>query len=392
MEGVVKRTARKALPVAKSGGTSGKKITDLTVNRIASGVRNAMSTKLVKVQLQWSEYFQGAWNVRESGGYSASLTKSVPLDFDNSKVFIHASKEFEEGEERAVKIHLGGDINQAFRVVSRNSRPMKALREPAPRMPYIAPEVQANRYAGQGAFKVTFAQKIGAEDGKPAKTTTITPDILSQGGGFTLLPCANNITLGSDEIASLVTPIFYQDDRSNTFYVEPTLKEQTIEEWQEWVTRTPIPEREWDHREWWENLQVESLIPKPSLPTPVNPGDPLWRQEIDPRARFDLVGREDWLANPATVMQFDGELIGPRGHAGLASRSEIEVAGLPDDSVSTVRVNAGSAIAPGNTVVTTNHNALAVSGLASENGGLNVVGGRGLNSALLTNMKTQKMI
>ena len=91
-------------------------------------------------------------------------------------------------------------------------------------------------------------------------------------------------------------------------------------------------------------------------------------------------------------MQFDGELIGPRGHAGLASRFEIEVAGLPDDSVSTVRVNAGSAIAPGNTVVTTNHNALAVSGLASENGGLNVVGGRGLNSALLTNMKTQKMI
>jgi hypothetical protein len=149
-------------------------------------------------------------------------------------------------------------------------------------------------------------------------------DILRQGGNFTLLPCANNITIGTEEIASLVTPIFYQDDRSNTFYIEPSFKEQRIEEWQEWVTRTPVPESEWDHREWWDKLLVEAVVPKPKLPTPVNPADPLWRQEIDPRARFDMVDRQDWLANPATVMQFDGELVGPTGHAGLASRPESE--------------------------------------------------------------------
>ena len=54
--------------------------------------------------------------MRESGGYSAALTQSVRFGFDSMGVFIHATKEFDaDGTERAVKIHLGGAINQAFR-------------------------------------------------------------------------------------------------------------------------------------------------------------------------------------------------------------------------------------------------------------------------------------
>src|SRR5437667_3027892 len=49
--------------------------------------------------------------------------------------------------------------------------------------------------------------------------------ILQEGEGFTLLTCANTVSLGTPEIAALVTPVFYQDDRSNTFFVEPTFKE-----------------------------------------------------------------------------------------------------------------------------------------------------------------------
>ena len=129
-----------------SANSSGKKITELSLGQLAGGLRSAVNRKLVKVQLHWSEYFQGEWSVRESGGFSASLIKSVSLDFDSSKVFIHATKDFEDGEERGVKIHLGGEINQAFQVVSRNSRPTRANRGAAPRNPYNASEVQANRY------------------------------------------------------------------------------------------------------------------------------------------------------------------------------------------------------------------------------------------------------
>ena len=59
------------------------------------------------MQLHWSEYFQGEWSVRESGGYSASLTASVPFNFDSAEVFIHATKDYDGGEERGVRIHFG---------------------------------------------------------------------------------------------------------------------------------------------------------------------------------------------------------------------------------------------------------------------------------------------
>jgi hypothetical protein len=328
--------------------------------------------------------------VRESGGYSASLTASVSRNFDSAKALIHATKEFEDGEERSVTIHLGGEINQAFRVVSRNSTPRRTHREPAPSIPYNAPSVRANRYVGNGAFNVTFVQRIETEVGKKTNTKTATPNILQQGGEFTLLPCANQITLGTAEIASLVTPIFYQDDQSNTFYVEPTFKEKTIEEWQEWVTRTPEPEVEWDRPGWWDDLIVKPLVPKYRVPVPINPGDPIWRPEIDPRARFEMVDKQDWLANPATVMQFDGELIGPTGHAGLALRSALETSGAHEEGTIALTVNAGSSITPDSTVVVTDNSAGAAAGLTQSTGGLNVIGGNGLNSALLKNVGVRK--
>jgi hypothetical protein len=328
--------------------------------------------------------------VRESGGYSASLTASVSLKFDSAKAFIHATKEFEDGEERSVKIHLGGEINQAFRVVSRNSTPRRTNREPAPSIPYNAPRVRANRYVGNGAFNVTFVQRIETEVGKAAKPKTATPNILQQGGEFTLLPCANQITLGTAEIASLVTPIFYQDDQSNTFYVEPTFKEKTIEEWQEWVTRTPEPEVEWDRPKWWDDLIVKPLVPKYRVPVPINPGDPIWRAEIDPRARFGMVDKQDWLANAATVMQFDGELIGPTGHAGLAVRSALEVSSAREEETTALTVNAGSAITPESTVVVADNSVAASSGITQSKSGLNVIGGNGLNAALLKNVGALK--
>ncbi|MFN8471147.1 MAG: neuraminidase-like domain-containing protein [Anaerolineae bacterium] len=368
-----------------------QKLTEVSVGQIASGVRSAMNRKLVKVQLHWSEYFQGEWSVRESGGYSASLIQSVPLDFDSMSVFIHASKEFDDdGAERAVRVHLGGAINQAFRVVSRHSRPTRVNAEPVPSQPYNAPEVQANRYRGSGPFKVTFTQRIETQEGKGTKTTSATPSILQEGEGFTLLPSANRLSLGTPEIASLVTPVFYQDDRSNTFFVEPTFKEKTIEEWQEWVTHTPRPEVEWDHPEWWDNLDLKPLIPKPKLPIPVHPDDPIWQSEIDPRARFGITDRQDWLANPATVVQFDGELVGPAGRAGLAIQPALAADGALDSAAPAIAVNAGSAIGPGQAVVAVDSSALASTGLAQGAAGLNIIGGSGLNSALLKNVSALK--
>ena len=364
-------------------------VAQMTLGQLAGRLRSTIATKLVTVELHWSEYFQGAWSVRQSGGANATLIASVPLNFDSASAFIHATKEYDpdNGEERAVKIHLGSEINQAFRVVSSNSRPQRISREAPPLMPYNAPKVKANRYEGDGAFKVTFSQRIRTEAGKPPASTQSTPSILQQGSQFTLLPCANRISLGTAEIASLVTPVFYQGAEGHTFFVEPTLKEKTIEEWQEWITRTPEPEVDWDLPKWWEKVPLDPRQPKYKLPKTVNPADPIWRPEIDPRARFALEDKQDWLANSLTAVQFEGELIGPAGRAGLAIQSGQAAANSQDTAIA---INAGSAIAPDTTVVTRDSNALASAELTQAAGGLNVIGSNGLNSALLKNINALK--
>jgi hypothetical protein len=117
----------------------------------------------------------------------------------------------------------------------------------------------------------------------------------------------------------------------------------------------------------------------------------MWRSPLDPRARFGIVEKEDWLTNPATVMQFDGELIGPGGRAGLAVQPAFQAGPAAQSAAPAVNVNAGSAVAPDRTVVAVDSNALASSGLAAA-AGLNVIGGNGLNSALLKNVNALKNI
>ena len=66
-------------------------------------------------------------------------------------------------------------------------------------------------------------------------------------------------------------PVFYQDN-AHTFFVEPSVTERTIEEWQEWVTRTPQPEPGWQKPDWWKDIVVVPEMPR-KWPIP-DPRDP----------------------------------------------------------------------------------------------------------------------
>jgi len=234
---------------------------------------------------------------------------------------------------------------------------------------------------------------------RPA-TLSILRQSLQPGGSYTLLPCNNNllplhgskeahrdaanpaavtaaIQSGLDEIAFLVKPVFYQDNR-HTFFVEPNVTERTIEEWQEWVTRTPPPEPDWQLPNWWDDLVV---IPEGPWrwPSP-DPGDP-WRLPIDPGSLIDPIPDRDWLANPGTAIRFGDVLIGPTGQLGI----EILTAANAVAGQGHVSVSPGSDLAGGTTVVLRDENAFAGSGLKTMGGGLNIVGSAGFNSALESN-------
>lgn len=375
-------------------------LADMTLSQVTGAIMVSAGMQTIEVQLHWSEYLHGEWSTRESGGFDAPNAIVIPglMGFNSNDVFIHISKEpgGEDGAEGGVYIHLGGKINKAFYLAGRNSAPESTSYSAngtwgaKPANPYKANTPQATRYSGSGALLVEFKQRITTEPGK--SPTVETPSILRSGGKFTLLPCDNNITLGTPdpsslnatnpdavaaaiqsglpEIASLMKPVFYQNN-AHTLFIEPNVTEQTIEEWQDWVTRTPRPEANGQIPDWLKYLEVVPAIPKkPPIPDLIDP----W-STIKPKPGFD------WLTNPGTGLLFDGDLIGPAGRAGV----EIRPAGTINGDGQPVNVNPGSALASAHTLVLTEGMSLEETGLTAVAGGLNVVGGAGFNPALKQN-------
>ena len=421
-----------------NSGTGSKPLAEATLAQVASHATQAGKKKTIEIQLHWSEYLQGEWSTPRLGDFTPVTTmvvdsafpttsgeftlmaKSfdglinpavlmtvpvmVPLSFDYKSVLIHVSKgTFENGEEGGVYIQLDEPINQGFYLEGRNSLPARAGYRSAPAMPYSKSDVNATRYLGKGGLTVSFAQRIRTEDGKSPVDTVVALKILQQGVQHTLLPCDNNITLGAPdvealdasdpeavvkaietglrEIASLTKPIFYQDN-THTFFVEPNVAERTIEEWQEWVTRTPLPEQDWERPDWWKDIDLIAAIPTHRAPILIEPGEDGGQFPIGPEALISIKASQDWLVNPSTGLLFDGEVIGPGGRAELAVLSSAEAGGALASGGKPVNVNAGSGLVSGSTVVATAGNRLDHGGLTHTTGGLNVVGSGGFNSAL----------
>lgn len=311
-----------------SGTTSTTKMADATVGALYANV----AFKQIQVQLHWSEYVGEEWSTRESGGWSAAISKTVAGSFNPKTVFVHVSKAYEDGEERGVYVHLGGALEKAFYLAGRNSEP--AVRSYTsngamggkPDNPYSAKTVRATRYEGSGVLHVTYNHRITTEAGKAPKTETESPGILQKSiGEYTLLPCDNNIEIGipasayegaddpagvkaalersSRELATLSKPVFYQDS-THTLFLEPSVTEKTIGEVEEWITRTPQPELSWELPDWWKDLQIAPAIP-------FNPIDPVINIPFDTWSNIQPVDKIDWMINESTVLQFDEVYIAP---------------------------------------------------------------------------------
>ncbi|TMD58873.1 MAG: hypothetical protein E6I91_21250 [Chloroflexi bacterium] len=342
---------------------------DATPGQIAQTVSQAAPQKQVEVQLNWSEYFQGQWTTRESSGFgsdtggpdsdSSGPGKSIRLlvagDFDRNKVFMHFSKEYNgDGSEGAVKVHLHfpdaiaegetvlGPPGQepqhivrrradwTFCVVSKNSAPQIIEGEAPEPSPYSGTELEVTWFKGSGPLTILYGEQLDKTFHLP------TPDILQQGDNFSLLI--------SNEIRKypIENRFFYQDNQY-TFFVEPSLPETHITQWEGWVASALPPDRRWSDDNWWKYIPIESGVPTPLQLSPIGPRDPGWTDSL---AHFQP--QKDWVTNPATLLQFDGRLVeqgGGRDLAALPARADV-----------------------------------------SKPGDLNVIGGEGLNSVLLKNL------
>jgi hypothetical protein len=130
------------------------------------------------------------------------------------------------------------------------------------------------------------------------------------------------IDSGLPEIVSLMKPIFYQDN-ANTFFIQPDVTERTIEEWQEWVTRTPQVKPALMKPDWLEGIVVSPYVPiGESIPEHI---DPSFVPSVSSDSIIKVKPYRDWLVNPHTGLSFKGNVIGPGGRTNLGMRLANEV-------------------------------------------------------------------
>jgi hypothetical protein len=269
-------------------------------------VNNAKPQRKLEIQLNWSEYFQGQWTSRQSGGFDSPIRMDVGSKFESAKVSIYVTVEDNnEGAEPAIKINLseptgldGPTPRTAFRLINKNSPPEIVEREYPESTPYTI-------YVDSDKLIVHFVQKAGS---------WTHPEILTKAKNFSLLTSSNwnDIALSASEFKAFVSPFFYQDNQ-HTFFVEPSLLESKIEEWEEWVITSVSSKPGWrtrddEHLRRFAELPIEADFPTLGANGSCGPYaycvDDIARQSrLIPRVVTDLI------TNPSTYLIFGDEII-----------------------------------------------------------------------------------
>ena len=318
--------------------TSGATIAGATFGNLMTGLNSLSANKVIELQLHWAQYQSGAWTTAESGSFAPVIGKKQPATFQPSDAFIHVSKEFNDGVEGGVFVHLSG-FDHAFYLAGRNAAPEQgALGTPPEHIIVSASDVQATRRSGKsGALNVRYTKQKSTDTKKEEDKPT--EPILGQVPANTVLTCNNALAalgvsldalkLASDpvaakaaldsgltELAALIQPFFYQDNR-HTFFVQPEVRETLLEDVETWVTRTTVT----DSTGFLEIDPFDKLkiIPqhqqKWPLPVPPVEDDPF----VIPKNQGDPVPELDWVVNPKLLLTFDQNvLLGNTGQLGLA--------------------------------------------------------------------------
>jgi hypothetical protein len=340
-------------------------VSNLSFNALNSNILAGKPQKQVQVQLHWSEHLQGKWTNRISSDVENSELISVHDDFDPRSVHIHVSKEIQQGNEGAIRIHLDfPDVyekeywsaywnaafklafdklhrpdavpadraalqniphaNHAFRVTSKNCNPdfRSDYWEPPQRVPYNVTGVEATRYTGSSNLAVSFQSHI-QNDGT---SSTEQEPILNSANRYEILTCANTVVPPfldpSDPLLSdaggLVAPFFFKDASNpgataaarfrpeQTFFVQPSLTEAVIEQWISWAI-PPAPAKSFVDPAVVQRIDVVAQFP--DNPIPIGPGDPVY--SVTPIR--DVV---DWVTHPATAITYGDVLVGKTGRIG----------------------------------------------------------------------------
>jgi hypothetical protein len=351
-------------PATTPSNSGTTEVAKLSFGDLVSDISVGQPQQQYQVQLHWTEYYQGKWTTPIASDLKHTAPIAVRSGFDINMVHLHVSKEVADNQsEGALNVVVDfprayiADMqfliaslrpifrvegrsegpplqpNYAFRITSKNCDPVlqPAFRNFAPMNPYNTIGVDATVYTGAGTLAATFATDITTSGG----STTTTESILENVNNYSLLACANAVvppfldptSAVNQEAGSLVSPFFYKDtahpSTSNelTFFVQPSLTEQTVREWVWWAISPSVPTVNWSDAATLNGIDVVAQVPIAG-PTPVNPGDPVY-------SRYSMQTAIDWVTNDSTAIAYGNAIIGKGGGTDLnAVSSTVDLSGV----------------------------------------------------------------
>lgn len=264
-------------------------------------VGNTPAKRDVEVRLSWTEYFQGEWTNPASSGFLRRLATSKLTWFTPRYEFVHVTVESDD----SVWIRLTGDSLTAIRLVSKNSEPTTELSLAREIPPYSTIYHEGpGRFLYKNSLSVTYSEEIITENGQTTMSDATSKPILGKTDAFLLVLQSAPLRGAPPEIGPLVKPFFFADVK-HTFFVEPTLTETTIEEWEEPWLSAPAIDLDLGNADKWKYIDVSPQVPV--IPEPI--------ESISPLAKYNLQVLNDWISAPAVKVAFDGAFIGAFGEA-----------------------------------------------------------------------------
>ncbi|MDQ3695663.1 MAG: neuraminidase-like domain-containing protein [Chloroflexota bacterium] len=401
-------------PKKTGGGVPAKDaegaVASRTLSSVSADVVGALRHEL-DIWLNWSELFQGEWSSREAAvtAAGAPYAPEVMPNFDSRHISIHVERVMRGEREGPVQIHLsgsapdnGGSVNVVFEVANKNAPPRRhvgAAKAP-PTPPFVFNNETPIRNDGNGSFAVNFAERtefdadgnvINAADTAPRPQT-----IFGTSQPFAIVSPSHSLQRGDDPVVNaLISPFFYFDDQA-VFFGLPAVAEETFKVWDGFVPIWDQPDFVWDRPAWLDQVKglIVEQVPDPRI-------GPYPFEVFDPATIYPVRQGLDLVVNNATVVRFDEGLLGQAGDIGLFEVSAADLVGTfrSGARVNAIALNPGSQVAAESVVIAANPEAV-VNGPAGTFRGMNatmpfrsinVIGGAGINGALLTNVNAIRL-
>jgi hypothetical protein len=275
----------------------------------------------IAARLSWTSFLNGSWSKPATTSYVSLNANDLGATIDTDAIVAGATVD----DEGAVLISLTNAAPDGSGYQFRLPTPIATPDPPASADSFVSvysgtlPTSSSNvvnipgqppfsqsiiDHYSQPGFAVTAQTSATIQGTKEIATTTAHETILAKGDGWHLVEHEDPDGLNGfpPEVAKLVPPFFFIDG-VNTFFVEPTVSQTTVDQGNGFLVSTPPVSSDAAHVSAAPYIAMSPQAAGPSRMTP----------PVSAGALFSIDTSTDWATRPGAVVAFRGTAIGAGG-------------------------------------------------------------------------------